>query len=468
LDPDPLLSLIEMPTILLVSIINTSVAPLVVLLFILLCCSALISAAEVAFFSLSPQDVDGLSKEEDSSSRKIVRLRSTPRRLLATVLVSNNFINIAIVIISEILLRKIISDETFNDWAFFIQESLSVSFLSIGSLSKILSFTITVVGVTFLLVLFGEVAPKIYANSHNVKHARLMAAPLIFLGKLFSPLIRLVLLWTGGIEERIYRSRLKSRSGADKKDLDKAIELAVSPQAGQEEVDMLKGIINFGDVETRQIMKSRVDVFGIEVNQNFDDVITLIKDSGFSRLPVYEESFDTIMGILYVKDLLGWTQEGVDFVWQELIHKNVLYVPETKKIDELLKEFQSKRTHMAIVVDEYGGCSGIVTLEDIMEEIVGEIHDEFDSEEEIDFVQIDDKNFIFEGKTLLNDVVRILSLDSGFFDDGRGNADSLAGLVLELESMIPKRGKIISYKHLKLSVETVTTRRIERIKITVC
>ena len=256
----------------------------------------------------------------------------------------------------------------------------------------------------------------------------------------------------------MYRSRLKAGVTADRKEIGKAIELTVSEGGDQDEVDMLKGIIAFGDVETRQIMKSRVDVIGLEHELGYHQVIKVIKESGFSRLPVFDETFDKIVGILYVKDLLGLTKEGDQFVWQAHVRNNVLYVPETKKIDELLKDFQEKRTHMAIVVDEYGGSSGIVTLEDIMEEVVGDIRDEFDGDEEIDYEKINDKTYIFEGKTLLNDVIRVLQLDSDIFEEGRGTADSLAGLVLELESIIPRRNKVIQYRTLKMTVMKASKR----------
>ncbi len=445
----------------------TATVLLVVFLLLLLLCSALISASEVAFFSLSPQDVDVLNKEDHPSSKRILRLKESPRELLATILISNNFINIAIVIISEIVIRNIVTETTLDNWASQIHPIIGSTFFTIEGISRFLSFMITVVIVTFLLVLFGEVAPKIYANINNIKHARLMGRPLIFLGKLFYPLSRFLLSWSGGIEERVYRQRLHSSSGTDRREIDKAIELTVTDGADQEEVDILKGIIKFGDVETRQIMKSRVDVVGLEKEQGYKEVIQIIKSSGFSRIPVFEESFDSIIGILYVKDLLGLTKRGDDFAWQSIVRDNVLYVPETKKIDELLKEFQSKRTHMAIVVDEYGGSAGIVTLEDIMEEVVGEIRDEFDADEDVDYVKINDHTYIFEGKTLLNDVIKVLNLDNEIFEEGRGNADSLAGLILELESIIPKQNKMISYKNMKLTITNVSKRRIEKVKIVI-
>ena len=427
--------------------------------------SAMISASEVAYFSLSPSDLEQLGKEEEISSKRILKLKEAPRELLATVLISNNFINIAIIIISEIILTRSVPEGTFRQWAMGLQQNFNLEWVSVASLSVFLSFLVTVAAVTFLLVLFGEVAPKIYANINNIRHARLMSRPLLVLRRLFYPLSQLLLSWSGGIEESVYRRRLRSNSSTDKKELDKAIELTVTDHKDKEEVDILKGIIKFGDVETRQVMKSRVDVIGIERQETFDNVIKVIKESGYSRIPVYEDDFDTIVGILYVKDLLGFTQEDDDFEWQNLVRENVLYVPETKKIDELLKEFQSRRTHLAIVVDEYGGSSGLVTLEDVMEEVVGEIRDEFDLVDELDYVKLDDHNYIFEGKTLLNDVIRILDLDNDVFDEGRGTADSLAGLILELEGRIPMREKQISYKQMNFSIVEVSKRRIEKVKV---
>jgi gliding motility-associated protein GldE len=322
-----------------------------------------------------------------------------------------------------------------------------------------------VVGVTFLLVLFGEVAPKIYANLNNVKHAKLMAKPLTLMLKVFSPFSAMLVKWSRNIEERVYHNRLKTGGSMDKNEIDKAIELTVQHDTNQEEVDILKGIINFGDVTAKQIMKSRVDVVALDINDNFKDVLKLIKESGFSRIPVYEEDFDRIKGVLYAKDLLGFTEEKDDFNWVQFVRTQTLFVPETKKIVDLLKEFQEKRTHMAIVVDEYGGSSGLVTLEDIMEEVVGDIRDEFDTEEEVDYIKIDDSNYIFEGKSLLNDVARIIGVKNDIFEEGKGTSDSIAGLILELEGQIPKKDKEIIYKELKFKIISVNQRRIEKVNV---
>ena len=434
---------------------------LVLLLFL----SALISASEVAFFSLSPQDIDDLNKEDSPRSNRILKLKEQPRRLLATILIANNFINIAIIILSARLILALLSETTLLAWAQGLKGALNIDVFTALEIASGLNFIITVIGVTFLLVLFGEVAPKIYANIHNVRHAKMMSSPLHLLTRICYPFSTMLLKWSGGIEERVYQRRLASGGSTDKKELDRAIELTVSESEGQNAVDILKGIIKFGDVVTKQIMRSRVDVVGLDINDDFKTVIKTIKDSGYSRLPVFQEDFDTLKGILYVKDLLGFTDQGVDFDWQTKIREHVLYVPETKKIIDLLKEFQSKRTHMGIVVDEYGGSAGIVTLEDIMEEVVGDIKDEFDQGDDVDYTKVDDHNYIFEGKTLLNDVARILDIDADLFDEVRGNADSLAGLILEIEGHIPKHDREINYRHLKLKILSVTYRRIERVNI---
>ena len=464
MDPGPVLLDIVSNPLLIAS--ATFVASWIGFLILLLISSALISASEVAYFSLTPQDIDQLRKDGKKADLRVIELKERPRILLATILISNNFINIAIVILSDALIKEVIPESTFISWAEAIQGMFHFNLLSVTSLASTLSFSITIIGVTFLLVLFGEVAPKIYANINNVKHAKLMANSLTFLNKIFYPFSALLVGWSSGFEERVYRKRLHSK-GTEKKDLDKAIELTVREGENREEVDMLKGIIKFGDVTAKQIMKPRVDVVALDTSHDFTQVLDTIKESGFSRLPVTNEDFDNIQGVLYVKDLLGHSNEGASFDWQELIRENVLYVPETKKIDDLMKEFQLKRTHIGIVVDEYGGSAGIVTLEDIFEEVVGDIRDEFDTDEEVDYVKIDDNNFVFEGKSLLNDVVRIAGLTNNIFDERRGDADSLAGFILEIEGMIPKVNKVIKFKDMKLLILSVTKRRIEKIKITI-
>ncbi len=435
------------------------------ILVILLFLSAMVSASEVALFSLQPNDLKNLEENYQQSFIKIEKLRERPKYLLATILISNNFINIAIVILSYFLLSKIFPDSVYENFANRTVSIIGEGFGNANKWASIYNFFISTAGITFILVLFGEVSPKIYANLNNLRHSRLMASPLIILEKIYRPISTLLVEWSSGVEGRIYERRLNiTGKPTDKKEIDAAIELAVSDE-DTEEIDMLKGIINFGDVSAKQIMKSRVDVVALDISSDFSQVLKVVRDSGFSRIPIYEEDFDTIKGLLYVKDLLGYTDEKHNFEWTKLIRNNVLYVPESKKIYDLLREFQAKRTHIGIVVDEYGGSEGLVTLEDIMEEVIGDIKDEFDQEEEVIYTKIDSHNYIFEGKTLLNDVIRLLDLDNDIFDDVKGSADSLAGLIIELTGTMPSRDKEIKYKQLQFKIVSVSKRRIEKINI---
>lgn len=436
-------------------------------ILLLLLGSALVSGSEVAFFSLTSNDFESLAQENSRSSQRILQLKNRPRYLLATILISNNFINIAIVIISDFVLNRLLPLQHFEQWSSNIQEQIPLvqSRLETTQITETIHFLITVVGVTFLLVLFGEVAPKIYAKINNVYLARNMSGPLIFLMRAFT-LPNLVLVrWTKVIETRLEKTT--KSVGASRREIDEAIELTVSKEKGAEqEIDILKSIIKFGEVSVKQIMTSRVDVVAVDFRANYNDLLKIVRESGYSRIPVYENDFDNVTGILYVKDLLGRLNEEVDFEWQQLIRTNVLYVPEAKKIDDLLREFQRKHMHLAIVVDEYGGSSGIVTLEDILEEIIGEIKDEFDDDSELDFQKLDDFNFLFEGKTLLNDVCRIVGIDTNTFDGIKGEADSLAGLILELHGQMPKKDKEILYSPYKFKIVAINPRRIEKILMT--
>jgi len=449
-----------------------TVALLVLLLCILLCCSAMVSGSEVAYFSLSPADIESLQTEENKVNKAILRLTERPRKLLATILISNNFINIAIVILSDYIIRQLLGEASlinlgktiteFLPWSTGdTAEQITAYALSIG---KIINFLITVVGVTFILVLFGEVAPKIYANLNNVRFCRIMSGPISLVSTMLNPFSKLLVLWGSKLESR-YISNKSGLDDTSKEDLDKAILLTV--YSDDEEADILRGIIKFGNVSAKQIMKSRVDVIAVEINEKYHDVLALIKESGYSRIPVYIEDFDELVGILYVKDLLEFSKESNDFEWQALVRKNILYVPESKKIDDLLKEFQQKRMHMGVVVDEFGGSAGIVTLEDIMEEVIGEIKGEFDEEEEVDFIKISPGNYIFDGKTLLNDVARIIGVEKGSFDSYKKEADSLAGLILIQLGSIPKKDREITIGQFRLKIVSVSKRRIEKIHLTI-
>lgn len=428
----------------------------------LIVCSGLISGSEVAFFSLSPKDIHHLQDETDRSSSTILQLQERPRTLLATILICNNFINIAIVVVSDYLVSKMLGEDALLTVGSYLASIFGV--FSQSQYGQVFNLFVTVVGVTFILVLFGEIAPKVYANVNNLKFAKRMAIPLDLLNNLFGPISRILVGWSNKIEGRLESG--SSTSNTSKEDIDKAIELTVSEgRHVEQEVDILKGIVKFGDTPAKQIMKSRVDVVAIEENATYKELMTIILDSGYSRVPVYRDDFDTVTGILYAKDLLGHSSESSDFDWSSLVREGAMYVPESKKIDELLREFQLKRTHMAIVVNEYGGSSGLITLEDVMEEVVGDIKDEFDDLDDVDYVQIGTNNYIFEGKSMINDVCKVINKDTTYFDDLRGGADSLAGLILEVTGIIPKPERKIVFKDIEFRIVSVTKRRIERINV---
>lgn len=426
----------------------------------------MISGSEIAFFSLSPNQMVDLKDEDTSSSKRIISLKEKPRTLLATILIGNNFVNIAIVVVSDYVIKELIGPQNLTiigDWLY----GHGFSFLGTSYwLAQAFMFLVTVIGVTFVLVLFGEIAPKLYANLNNLKFARMMSGPLSFLNLIFGPISRILVNWSNKLENKITNSE-NYQSNTSKEDLDAAIDLTVNSddESSEEEADMLKGIVKFGEVSTKQIMRSRVDVTAIDLSTSFNEVMNVIRETGYSRIPVFNDDFDTIEGILYVKDLIGHYAESKDFKWVDLIRTSVLYVPESKKIDDLLKEFQTKRTHIAIVVDEYGGSSGIVTLEDVMEEVIGDIKDEFDEQEDVEYVQLSEGNYIFEGKTMLNDVCRIIGEDTNYFDDKKGESDSLAGLIIEMMGAIPKVEAEIEFRDVLLKIVSVSKRRIEKINL---
>lgn len=415
-----------------------------VLLVLLLLSSAMISGAEVAYFSLDNNDVDDLQKNMDDNNGLILKLLEEKQYLLATILVTNNFINIAIILVSAFIL----------------------GYLLPHNMNELAKFLIEVVLVTFLLVLFGEVSPKVYASSNNVKLARIMAKPLVFLGTMTYP-ITVILVNTTSIIENQIKNRYDSNQQVSMEDIDQAIELSVTDtQNAKKEIRLLKSIVKFGNVSVKQIMHSRVDVTALEQQTGFHELLQLVRESGYSRIPVYDDNFDNVTGILYAKDLLEHLNKTDKFKWIDII-RPAFFVPETKKIDDLLSEFQEKRVHIAIVVDEYGGTAGLVTLEDVLEEIIGEIKDEFDDDEELDYTKIDDNNFLFEGKTMLNDVCRIIGTDTTTFDEVKGDSDSLAGLILELAGRLPKVNRIIEYSNYRFLITAADKRRIVQVKVTI-
>ncbi|MCK9206372.1 MAG: gliding motility-associated protein GldE [Salinivirgaceae bacterium] len=408
-----------------------------ILTLILLLFSALISASEIAFFSLNPSELNQVREGKSSGFKNINHLIEKPQELLATILVSNNFVNIAIVLTSTWVMNSLID----------------------FSQTPILGFIIQVILITFVILLCGEIIPKIYANQTPLKVAKFMAIPLIFLRKLFKPLILFLMASTKVIDKKHHRKYNISRD-----DLSNALELTSESLA--EEKGILKGIIEFGNIEVSDIMCPRVDVLALDINTPFSKVLQEIVDAGYSRIPVYLKTFDDVKGILYIKDLLPHIHKTDTFHWQSLI-RPPYFVPERKKINELLEELQTDKIHMAIVVDEYGGTSGIITMEDIIEEIVGDIADEFDEEDEVPFSKINENNYLFDGKILLNDFYKIMDVENDIFDDIKGDADTLAGLILEIKGDFPELYDKITFEPFTFIIEAVDKRRIVKIKTSV-
>lgn len=435
--------------------------------FLLLICSGLISGSEVAFFSLSHNDFEALEEEKSGVAQRILHLKDHPRLLLATILISNNFVNISIVILSDYILRIWLPEPLVEQWSIGVTTWLGYGAEEASKLSNLLIFLITVVGVTFLIVLFGEAAPKVYATQNNVQIARMMSSPLSALSIVFKPLSLVLMRSTGLIEKKLAR-RAKAGSLTSKEDIGEAIDLTVSREqnTGSRELDILHSIVKFSGVSVRQIMTPRLDIVGVEKTASYKELLDIARESGYSRIPVFEEDLDQVVGLLYVKDLLGHLKDG-DFDWQSVVRTNVMYVPESKKIDDLLREFQKEHLHLAMVVDEYGGTAGLVTLEDIMEEIIGDIKDEFDDETDVVYQKIDDYNYLFEGKTLLNDLCRIIGVPVEAFDDVRGEADSVAGLLLELCGQFPRKDAQLQHNGFTFKIVSVTKRRIEQVRVTI-
>ncbi|WP_232826534.1 gliding motility-associated protein GldE [Lewinella sp. IMCC34183] len=438
---------------------------------VLLLLSGLVSGSEVAFFSLTANDYEEMEQANNPVRELLYELREKPRLLLATILIANNFINIAIVLVSEIILRKVFPEALFASWARGIHEHLQfMQRFSETGLTGAIGFLITVIGVTFLLVLFGEVAPKVYASYNKVQLATRMAGPINFMLRAFHPLASSLVKGASIIERRLENHTLDA-AAASQEDIDEAIDLTVNSDdpnddAPRQDVDILKRIVKFNNVTVRQIMRSRGDVIAVDHKIDYQQLIAVVRESSYSRIPVFEEDFDKIKGILYVKDLLGHRHEAGTFDWMPLVREEVLFVPENKKISDLLKEFQTEKTHMAIVVDEYGGTEGIVTLEDVLEEVIGDIQDEFDEDDEIIYQRIDALNYVFDGKTMLNDVYRVLKINTSVFEPVKGEAESLAGLLLEILGRIPEVGEEIAYEGYRFQAMSVNTRRIEEVLIT--
>ena len=414
-----------------------------VLLLVLLACSALISGAEVAFFSLTPSDFE--TNDEKAITKKlgiVQRLLARPKKLLATILVANNFINIAIVLLFDSL-----SDDLFS--------GIQSNFYGID-----VRFIVEVGVVTFFILLFGEILPKIYANRNRISFAVFMAQPLNVLDTLLSPISLPMRSATIYLHDRY--GKQKSNISVDH--LSQALELS-NKDTTHEEQKILQGIVTFGNTDTKQVMKNRMDIFALNEEQSFKEILPEIMQHGYSRIPVYKDSIDNITGILYVKDLIPYTDRKI-LDWKTL-KREAYFVPENKKLDDLLNEFKEMKMHLAIVVDEYGGTSGLISLEDIIEEIVGEISDEFDDEDLI-FSKLDDSTFVFEGKTPLKDFYKVIKpVDPEIFEDEKGEAETLAGFLLEISKGFPKKNEIISFHNYAFTIEAFEGKRIKQIKLTI-
>jgi len=435
-------SLILFPLIFEIAQIFGIVALLILLLF-----SALISGAEVALFSLTPTDFELDPAKRSKKQTIIIKLLDRPKKLLATILVANNTINIAIVILFESL---------SSVWFQNVQTSLNLNYFTLD-----LVFFIKVGLATFLILLFGEILPKIYASRNKMKFSLFIAYPIKILDVLLSPIslpMRSVTLY-------IHQKFGKQKTNLSVDQLSQALELTSEDDTTMEEQKILQGIVSFGNTDTKQVMKPRMDIFALRDDLPYKDILPQIIEQGFSRIPVYKENIDTIIGILYVKDLIPYIDRK-QFNWISLL-REPFFVPENKKLDDLLNEFKEKRIHLAIVVDEYGGTCGVISLEDIIEEIVGDISDEFDDEDLI-FSKLDDHNFVFEGKTPLKDFYRVIKLeDNSIFEEEKGEAETLAGFLLEISRGFPKKGEVIIYHNYSFTVEIFENKRIKQIKLSI-
>lgn len=410
----------------------------VILLILLLITSGLISGSEVAFFSLTKEQLNSKSEKKSRQMHIIQKMLQNPKRLLATILITNNFINIAIV-----LLFASFGEELFNQ----IENTFFVLLIEIGV-------------ITFLILFFGEILPKVYANRNAMIFSQAIAFPVYIIDRYFLffltiPLSRI----TRFMESRL--GQKNSEFSIDK--LSQALELTSEEETTKEEHKILQGIVNFGNIETKQVMCPRIDVFALSVDMDMETIVPLILENGFSRVPVYTDNLDSVVGILYTKDLLPHIDQS-NYKWEKLL-KPVFYVPENKKLDDLLKEFQQKKIHLAVVVDEYGGTSGVITLEDVIEEIVGDISDEFDDDELI-YSKLDDFTFIFDAKINLKDFYKVIDLEEeGIFERSKGESESIAGFVLEIAQVFPKVGQVIKFEGYQFVIESVDRKRIKRIKI---
>lgn len=440
MDYHPVLQFLPNFTLLAIQAQGTTV--LVMALFILLFISFVLSGSEVAFFSLSYKDINLLKAKQQPPYKRIVDLLEEPKILLASLLIANSFINISIIIISNLLIDEMFNFEQFD--------------------AAWVEFVIKVVAVSFLLVLFGEVMPKVLATQNNIRFAKDFGGIVQAVSYICKGLSKGLVKYSDIIEKKLAN---RSNGTYSLEELDHAIDLTTQNTASENEKNILKGIVKFGNITVKQIMKTRVDVHGVDHNILFGELIATVKELHYSRLPVYKDDLDNVVGMIQTKDLIAFLHEADNFNWHSLM-RQPYFVHEQKFIEDLLKEFQSKRIHFAVVVDEFGGTSGIVTLEDILEEVIGEIKDEFD-EEETGFKKIDDHNYMFEGRTMINDVCKIMGLQTDTFNAIKGESDSLAGLVLELAGEIPQPGKVVVTGEFEFTVLEVEKNRINKVKVTI-
>ena len=427
--------LLDISSYITVNPISPSILISILLAFFLILLSGFASASEIAFFSLSPADLEAMDPDKSPLDMQVQKLRDDSERTLATILITNNLVNVTIIMLCNYILINLL---TFSaEW---------------------LQFLCVTILLTFLLLLFGEIIPKVYGNTNPLAFCRKAVKGVMFFRKVFWP-IETILLKSGAFAEKVLQKENRQLSIDD---LEQALELTDKSDI-KDEQSMLQGIIRFGDETAKEVMTSRQDIIDLDIRCSYEDVLKCIVDNNYSRIPVYQDNKDNIRGVLYIKDLLPHLSKPANFRWQSLIRPSY-FVPETKKIDDLLREFQENKVHIAIVVDEFGGTSGIVTLEDILEEIVGEINDEYD-EEEHNYTKLDANSYIFEGKTLLNDFTKILNLPDDEFDDVEGDADSLAGLLLEIKGDFPAVHEILKYKRYTFEVLEIDERRISKVKV---
>ena len=437
MDPDPL------PNLLLLavepSISVSSIALISFILVALLFLSAVLAGSEVAFFSLNADQRISLRESEIGSEKKVSQLLDKPQQLLATLLIAINFVNIIFITLANYLTSQILGEQ---------------------SMETVLVTLFLLFGVTFIITFFGELIPKVWAQQNNLNFARYSAPLISFLNFVFSPLSKALLAISGLIEKRVKKKSYTLTS----QELNQALEITTDENTSDREKDILRGILNFGNISVKSVMKARRDIIAFDTSMNFHELMDLINKNGYSRVPVYNETIDKIEGILYIKDLLKHIDQDENFDWLPLLH-SPFFVPENKKIDDLLYDFQEKRVHMAIIVNEYGETEGLVTMEDIIEEIVGEINDEFD-EVEADYKKMADNIYVFEAKTSLNDFCRVFEIDGAYFEKAKGESETLAGLIIELFGRIPSAGEEIEFENFTFKVQSVDTRRIKKVRVT--